>query len=100
MIRASFPSICLNMFGFSRIHLDSIGFFSLISFLISMCAVPDWVPDSVPDSVPALVARKPTLPVQNGTNLKVDFFECLDPPRCHMGKKFGFHHCPLKLPAN
>ena len=40
------------------------------------------------------VARKVILPVQNGTNLKVDFFECLDPPRCHMSKKFGFHHCP------
>ena len=41
-----------------------------------------------------LVARKATLPVQNGTNLKVDFFECLDPLRYHMGKKFGFHRCP------
>ena len=40
------------------------------------------------------VARKATLRVQNGTNLKVDFFECLDPPRYHMGKKFGFHRCP------
>ena len=46
------------------------------------------------------VARKATLPVQNRTNLKVDFFESLNPPRCHMGKKFGFHRWPLKLPAN
>ena len=42
----------------------------------------------------AHVTRKDTLRVQNGTNLKVDFFECLDPPRYHMGKKFGFHRCP------
>ena len=40
------------------------------------------------------VARKATLPVQNGTNLKVDFFECLDPPRYQKDKNIGFHRCP------
>ena len=40
------------------------------------------------------VAKKAVLPVQNGTNFKVDFLVCLDPPRYHMDKKIGFHYCP------
>ena len=31
------------------------------------------------------VARKATIPVQNGANLKVDFFESLNYPRYHIG---------------
>ena len=60
----------------------------------SYCTSAIFSTQSLTTVYPSHVARKATLRVQNGTNLKVDFFECLDPPRYHMGKKFGFHCCP------
>ena len=44
------------------------------------------------------VPRKASLHVQNGTNLQVNFFESLGPPKYRVGKQFGFSSLSLRVP--
>ena len=43
----------------------------------------------------AHVPDEASRPMHFAINLKVDFFESLDPPGYQLGQKLGFHQCPF-----
>ena len=44
---------------------------------------------------PPHVPDEASRPMHFALNLKVDFFESLDPPGYQLGQKLGFHRCPF-----